>query len=181
MKAKHLVTLILTAGITANVYAAPNPKPPPPPQDVKVINTTSEPVPVTVQNPNGERRFVGFSDTTVNGGSGWPAVNAACTSKFGSGARICTGSEIYMNSGPSLPMASDTVYGWVLPEQGVSANRFYNQGPCGAFKSTSAGQSATYIINSDTGELKVASSVSIEDRIALPGSCASSFAVTCCQ
>ena len=41
MKVKHLVALLLTAGIAANISAAPTPKPP---QDVNVVNT-----------PNGNR------------------------------------------------------------------------------------------------------------------------------
>ena len=46
MKGKRLIALMLTASITANVYAAPS-KPPPGPQDVNVVNTPN----VTVTNP----------------------------------------------------------------------------------------------------------------------------------
>jgi hypothetical protein len=144
-----------------------------------VVNDETNPVPVTVQNPNGERQFVGFSDVTVNGGSGWPAVNAACTSKFGTGARICLDSEIYMNGGPSLPMALETVYGLVAPKLPYIDG---GSNTCFDFKLASAISDVTHVINSDTGELKTASpGATIEDRFRLPGSCASSYPVTCCQ
>ena len=164
------------------VAAAQAAKPPPEPQDVNVINDTTNPVPVTVQNPSGERQFVGFSDTTHNGGAGWPAINAACASKFGQGARICTASEIYMNGGPAVPMAPDLVYGWVVPPDTDSTTFFYNGPPCDSFKRAESSQAISFFINSDTGELVIGSpSLPPEDRFSIIASCASSYPVTCCQ
>jgi len=59
MKAKHLLILMLTAGISANAYTAPS-KPPPEPQDVNVMNTPN----VTVTNPQ--------TSVTVNNEQGNP-------------------------------------------------------------------------------------------------------------
>lgn len=203
MKLNQLICLLLSAGISANVYAA---KPEPQPQDVNIINTpnvtvtnpqtsvtvnndSANPVPVTVQGGITVSRvpqFVGFSDTTVNGGVGWPAVNAACSSKFGAGTRICISTEIYISGGPTLPMASDLVYGWVIED--ISLGGFGElagaDSICSGFTQSLDGAGTwNYVINSDTGELKTLNNdgAVTETRTSLPGSCASSFHVTCCQ
>ena len=46
----------------------------------------------------------------LDGAAGWPAVNAGCDSKFGSGARLCNAKEVYQGGGaarsPSFMLSS---------------------------------------------------------------------------
>ena len=108
MKAKHIIALILTTGISANVYAAPDKGP----QDVNVVNDATNPVPVTVQNPMGEVQFVGFSDDTVQGGVGIIGMHTACRNKFGLGARMCRTIEVFKTTNLE-PIPG--VAGWIAP------------------------------------------------------------------
>lgn len=178
MKAIQIISLVLVIGFTSNISAAPAPKPPPGPTDVNVVNDTSNPVPVIVQNPSGERQFVGFSDVTVNGGAGWPAVNAACTSKFGNGARVCAAYEIYNNGGPVIPMSPVSTKGWVINSP-LNKTDFRVGDTCSAFKYSDPDHHG-WVIDSDTGEIKY-TTFSTENRFFTIGSCQSDFPVACCQ
>lgn len=126
MKSKHIVALILTAGITANVYAAPDKLP----QDVNVVNTPNvtvtnpqtsvtvdnaagNPGPVTVQNQSSgcpETQFVGFTKSTFNGGQGVVTYANACRQDY-PGSWMCT-SEEFLNT-RIYPSVSG--FGWIKP------------------------------------------------------------------
>ena len=111
MKAKYLVALLLTAGMTANVYAAPDKGP----QDVNVINDATNPVPVTVQNQSGgcsESQFVGFTTEAFDGGQGVVTYTNACNSTF-PGSHMCT-SEEFLNT-INFPAGISSSKGWIRP------------------------------------------------------------------
>lgn len=89
MKAIQIISLILAAGYTVNISAAPTPKPPPPPQDVNVVNTPD----VNVINVPKSVQLVGFTSATYSGGLGIIEYARHCQQEFPN-SRMCTTQEI---------------------------------------------------------------------------------------
>lgn len=109
MEAIQIIPLVLAAGFTANILAAPAPKPPPGPTDVNVVNTpnvtvsnpqtsvtvdNTSPIPVSVQGCSAaDYEFVGNSDDPVITYA-LGSQSQACRNKFGSSARWATTKEV---------------------------------------------------------------------------------------
>ena len=89
MKTNHLICLLLSAGITANVSAAPKP---PPPSGVP------------------ETQFVGFTTDTFNGGQGVVTYTNACQQDY-PGSWMCSSKEFL----ESKAYPSTTGDGWIKP------------------------------------------------------------------
>ena len=160
MKTTPVMVLVVTASITANVYAAPN-KPPPPPQDVNVINTpnvtvtnpqtsvtvdntASNPVPVTVQNQTTgcpQYQFVGFTTSTYNGSQGILTYTNTCNQEF-PGSRMCTYGEFYTTS--PFPSVDANTIAWIWPWDNKTSRGFINN-DCSAWISTLSSESGAVI------------------------------------
>lgn len=117
---------VISSALVFLVYASAAPAQPPgppgqSPTDVNVVNTESNPVPVTVVNGNGdnsgfaEYRVVGFSADEVPANIGLGGMHAECDSAFpGMDARMCTTEEVVRTPGLSQILTA-TGIGWVQP------------------------------------------------------------------
>lgn len=84
-----------------------------PASTVTVANDPSQPIPVSVQKTT--RRFVGFSDFTVQGiGAGVVYLNDLCNRKF-TGSRMCTTAEVAKTKAIPPPGGRLGTVGWVQP------------------------------------------------------------------
>lgn len=81
---------------------------------VDVVNDTTVPIPVVVQNGTdaaSQRQLVGYTEQLVNPKDGILKLNRACDNEF-PGSRICTTVEIFKSV---QIVESNAARGWVLP------------------------------------------------------------------
>lgn len=87
--------------------------------DANITNDSSNPVPVTVQNPPTpsvatDHQFVGYTEQQTDGAAGgYSGMNSICQNEFGESARMCTTKE-WLNTHGSRQLALGD-FAWVQP------------------------------------------------------------------
>ena len=139
-----------------------------PQTSVTVDNTTTNPVPVTVQGglTASAPQFVGFSNDSVQGDVGLVGMHGACAATYGSSARMCFEIEVFKT--PNLQSVPGVI-GW-LQENLTSGLLFPRNSVASCFQWNVADASGVGAVLEGDGM-----------RLGRRLSCATIIPVACCQ